>query len=259
MKYAASIVVKAASAVAFALYCSIGSASAALSVESTSSSSDALVRRGYALVQSGQFKPAAVVLKSAIQLNPTDINARRYLSFALMNVGSFIEAEDQLVSIAKIAPLSAADYYLSGSINVRMGNSDQALKDYKSALMLEPDMPAARAGIIELFVLASDFQGATFLCDDCIKKARDRNEYDYFQKVAGYIRSHKTAAAAFDAASSGFNNANGQQIISPTAVSIPASSPVSKPPAPRDLIPQTIQSPLMAPPKIAPIATRARA
>jgi tetratricopeptide (TPR) repeat protein len=256
MKNVSTIIVKTVSAVALGMYFSVGSAGAALSVENITSSSDVLTRRGYALVQSGQFKPAAIILKNAVQLNPTDLNARRYLSYALLNTGSFAEAEAQLVSIAKVSPLTAADYYLSGSINVRMGNNDQSLKDYKSALKLEPDMAAARAGIIELFVLASDFQGATFLCNDCLKKAKDPAEYDYFQKVASYIRAHK------DAAESTPNYARiegGQQIISPTAVSVPATRSTPTPPAPRDLIPQTIQSPLLAPPKIAPIATRAKA
>jgi tetratricopeptide (TPR) repeat protein len=247
MKKWTAIFAEITSAVAFGVFCAVSAASAALPVESVASS-DALCRRGYVLMQSGSFKPAALALKNAIQMNPVDLNARRYLSYTLMQLGSYAEAEEQLFAIAKVSALTSADYYLSGSIHVRMGNTDQALKDYKSALQIEPDMPAAKAGIIELFVLASDFQGATFLCDDCIKKAKDRVQYDYFQKVSDYIRIHQVAAQTKP---DYVKPEGGQQIISPTAVSTP--------PTKRDLIPQTIQNPLLAPPKIAPIATRAKA
>ena len=244
MKKFVTIVVEIVSAFAFGFTCTVGSASAALSVES-GSTSDVLTRRGYVLIQSGSFKPAVAVLKNAVQLNPNDVNARRYLSFALMQLGDYTNAEEQLKMIAKIGTLTAADYYLSGSINVRMGNNDRALQEYRSALTLEPDMPAARAGIIELFVLASDFQGATFLCADCLKRAKDRSQYDYFQKLSEYIHSQQVAVEARPE----YVKPEGQVIISPTAVA----------PAPRDLIPQVIQSPLLAPPKIAPIAMRAKA
>ena len=244
MKKFVAIAVEVISAFAFVLSYTVGSASAALSVVSANTS-DVLTRRGYVLVQSGSFKPAVAVLKNAVQLNPDDVNARRYLSFALMQLGDYINAEDQLKAIAKIGTLTSADYYLSGSINVRMGNNDRALREYRSALQIEPDMAAAKVGIIELFVLASDFQGATFLCNDCLKKAKDRGQYDYFQKIAEYIHSHQVAVETRPE----YVKPEGQVIISPTATA----------PAPRDLIPQVIQSPLLAPPKIAPIATRAKA
>lgn len=244
MKNYLATFVEVVSALAFVLTFSVGSASAALSVENLSTS-DALTRRGYVLVQSGAFKAAVAFLKNAVQLNPNDLNARRYLSYALMQLGDYINAEDQLKMVAKIGKLTAADYYLSGSINVRMGNNDRALQEYRAALQLEPDMQAARVGIIELFVLASDFQGATFLCADCLKKAKDHSQYDYFQKIAEYIHSHQVAVESRPE----YVKPEGQVIISPTATA----------PAPRDLIPQVIQSPLLAPPKIAPIATRAKA
>ncbi len=244
MKKSVAIAVEVISALAFVLSYTVGTASAALSVVNANTS-DVLTRRGYVLVQSGSFKPAVAVLRNAVQLNPNDVNARRYLSFALMQLGDYINAEEQLKAIAKTGTLTSADYYLSGSINVRMGNNDRALQEYRSALRLEPDMPAAKAGIIELFVLASDFQGATFLCNDCLKKAKDRAQYDYFQKIVGYIHSHQVAVETRPE----YVKPEGQVIISPTATA----------PAPRDLIPQVIQSPLLAPPKIAPIATRAKA
>ncbi|MBI2810561.1 MAG: tetratricopeptide repeat protein [Candidatus Melainabacteria bacterium] len=245
MKKFAAIAVEIVSAFAFGMSCTAGSAGAALSVESANTS-DVLTRRGYVLVQSGSFKPAVAVLKNALQLNPNDVSARRYLSFALMQLGDYINAEEQLKVIGKIATLTAADYYQSGCINVRMGNNERALQEYKSALTLEPDMPAARAGIIELFVLASDFQGATFLCNDCLKKAKDRSQYEYFRKISEYIHAHQVALESRPE----YVKPEGQVIISPTAITAPA---------PRDLIPQVIQSPLLAPPKIAPIATRAKA
>lgn len=244
MKKFVAIAVEVVSAFAFVLSCTVGSAGAALSVESANTS-DVLTRRGYVLVQSGSFKLAVAVLKNAVQLNPNDVNARRYLSFALMQLGDYSNAGEQLKAIAKIGTLTAADYYLSGSINVRLGNSDRALQEYRSALQLEPDMLAAKVGVIELFVLASDFQGATFLCADCLKKSKDRAQYDYFQKIAEYIHSHQVAVET----QTQYVKPEGQVIISPTATA----------PAPRDLIPQVIQSPLLAPPKIAPIATRAKA
>ena len=244
MKKIVTIVVEIVSAFAFGLTCTASSAGAALSVESANTS-DVLTRRGYVLVQAGSFKPAVAVLTNAVQLNPNDANSRRYLSYALMRLGDYTNAEEQLKLIAKIEPLTSADYYQSGSINVRMGNNERALQEYRSALTLEPDMPAARAGIIELFVLASDFQGATFLCADCLKKAKDRSQYDYFQKISQYIHTHQVALES----RSEYVKPEGQVIVSPTATA----------PAPRDLIPQVIQSPLLAPPKIAPIATRAKA
>ncbi|CAN5437264.1 hypothetical protein BH10CYA1_BH10CYA1_37470 [soil metagenome] len=244
MKKIGTTAVEILSAFAFGLSCTVGSAGAALSVESANTS-DVLTRRGYVLIQSRSFKPAVAVLKNAVQLNPNDANARRYLSFALMQLGDYTNAEQQLKMIAKMASLTAADYCQSGSINVRMGNNDRALQDYRSALTLEPDMPAARAGIIELFVLASDFQGATYLCADCLKKVKDRSQQDYFQKISEYIHAHQVAAES----QPDYVKQLGQVIVSPTATA----------PAPRDLIPQVIQSPLLAPPKIAPIATRARA
>ncbi|MBS1957570.1 MAG: tetratricopeptide repeat protein [Cyanobacteria bacterium SZAS-4] len=244
MKKFVAIAVEVISAFAVVLSCAVGSASAALSVENASTSA-VLTRRGYVLVQSGSFKPAVAVLNNALQLNANDVNARRYLAYALMQLGDYFNAEEQLKAIAKIGALTAADYYLSGSINVRMGNNDRALQEYRSALKLEPNMPAAKVGIIELFVLASDFQGATFLCADCLKKSKDRAQYDYFQKIAEYIHSHQVAVET----QLQYVKPEGQVIVSPTATT----------PAPRDLIPQTIQSPLLAPPKIAPIATRAKA
>jgi tetratricopeptide (TPR) repeat protein len=245
MKNFVAIFVQFASALSFCLF-TTASASAAFPVET--STADVLTRRGYLLVQTGDYKAAVVVLKNAVRMNPNSVNARRYLAYSLVQTGSYAEASEQLKAISIVSPLLAYDYALSGNIDVRLGLNDEALQEYRKALVLEPTMPAARAGIVELFVLAGDFQGATFLCSDCIAKSHNPSELVYFQRLADSIRAAQQLSATQESNSK-------TEVQTPAASSALPLSFLSK----RDLIPLLIKAPLPAPPKVSPIATKASA
>ncbi len=238
-----------ATAASFAMFLSVGSVGAAVSMQSISA--DALTRRGYVLVQSGSYRSAVSVLRNAISINPNDANSRRYLTYALIQLGDHAAAVKQLQLISKMSQPSAVDYCLSGNVQVRLGKNDQALQQYRSALILEPDMAAARAGIIELFILASDYQGATYLCNDCLAKSRNSTEQVYFQQMAANIRSHLSNSLAQG------EYAPKTEVVPPVPSSSSSSS--TPPPAVRNLIPLVIQAAPVVAPKIAPIATKAKA
>jgi tetratricopeptide (TPR) repeat protein len=245
MKKIVANFVQFASALSFCLLFTTASASAAFPVES--STADVLTRRGYVLVQAGDYKAAVVILKNALRMNPNSVNARRYLAYSLVQTGSYSDAAEQLQAISVVSPLLAYDYALSGNIDVRLGLNDEALQEYRKALVLEPTMPAARAGIVELFVLASDFQGATFLCSDCIAKSHNPSELVYFKRIADSIRAAQLLSVNQESSS----KADAQM----SAVSVSPVSCLFK----RDLIPLLIKAPLPAPPKVSPIATKASA
>lgn len=226
------------SAIFFAIFISATSVSAAISVQS--SSFDLLLRRGYLLVQKGSYKPAVVVLRNAILLDPNDVNARRYMVFALIRLGDFDSAGKQISVISKMCKPTAVDYYLCGVLDLEGGNNDRALQQFRAALSLEPDMAAARAGIVELFIVASDFQGATFLCSDCVSHSHNDGERAYFQQLAVTIKTAESNALALTQM--------------PVKTELPFLAPVV-----RSLIPLVIKAPPRVEPKIAPIATKASA
>ncbi|HEY9677327.1 MAG TPA: tetratricopeptide repeat protein [Drouetiella sp.] len=235
--------------IAVNIACGGSSAQAAFPVES--SSANLLTRKGYDLVQSGSYEAASVVLKNAVRANPNDLNARRYLIYALTQNGNCLDASAQLKSLAKAGSLTAVDYYLSGNNDKQQGNTDNALKQYRAALTLDPDMVAAKAGIIELFILASDFQGATFLCKDCLAHARNDAERKYFSQLMLSAQEREKAESV---------SVQAPEVVAPAPVSTTLQTVKPSAVLQRPQFPSILQAvPLPPPTKITPIATRAKA
>jgi tetratricopeptide (TPR) repeat protein len=125
---------------------------------------------GKFLVQSGRQAEAEAQLKKAVEVGPTDRNARFVLaSFYVVN-RQFDKAEEaykSLVALDKDKPDSQAmlaDFY--SSIN----RSDDALRIYQEILSKSPDYIKGRYRLGEILLMRGDTAGASAQIEEALKK-----------------------------------------------------------------------------------------
>jgi len=147
------------------------------------------VAKGCDEINRGNYTSAISILSAAIRQNPSDLDARRYLSSALIGAGMAREAAQQLEAIAKVAPGNAADCTMMAEAYNQMGDNKIATARYKQAILLDPAASAPRLGLARLFMASGDLNGAISLCNESLKTRRDAQSRQQFIDLLGTIRA----------------------------------------------------------------------
>lgn len=156
-----------------------------------------LLKRGYGQICVGMYNPAIETLTKAIRLNGGNLTARRFLTYALLQVGQVTEALDHLKILTQAPHPEAMDYYLLGEAHLQIGWIDAANADFTKALELKPDMQSAKVGLIKVMVCNSDFDNAIKICNECLTAAMNLNPpnrklTDYFKHLLAAIKMAQT-------------------------------------------------------------------
>src|SRR4051812_6886790 len=97
-----------------------------------------LVQQGYAQMRAGNPGNAMQTLTQAVRLNPTNVEARRYLGVAMIQCGLNANAVEQLDYVVRSANPLAIDYGYLGQAQSLCGKLDMALGSYQQAVKLDP-------------------------------------------------------------------------------------------------------------------------
>ena len=88
----------------------------------------------------GEFQKAVGKFSRVLELDPSNIEARRNLGMAFMELGELEKAREHLIEAATLDPNDAWSYVVLGNILARDENKwDSAENFYRRALALKPD------------------------------------------------------------------------------------------------------------------------
>ncbi len=105
---------------------------------------------GEALYKAGVFRDARRILTDALKLDPSQIDARRWLAALYYDVGAMTHALDQLEVIAEAAPDDPRPHRLMGLIHKDFERYGEAIASYRESLRRDADPPDRPEILIEL-------------------------------------------------------------------------------------------------------------
>lgn len=105
---------------------------------------------GEALCRARQFRDAEKILSTAIQLDPSQTDAHRWLAALYYDIGAMGHALEQLGIVAEQAPEDARPHRLRGLIRKDFEQYDKATAEYRESLRRNPNQPDRQEVLVEL-------------------------------------------------------------------------------------------------------------
>lgn len=105
---------------------------------------------GEALYRAGVFRDAQRILATAIQLDPGQIDARRWLAALYYDVGAMDHALAELRAVAEAAPEDPRPHRLMGLVHKDFERYGEAIRSYQESLRRDPDQPDKEQILVEL-------------------------------------------------------------------------------------------------------------
>lgn len=131
------------------------------------------VSKGLEQMNRGNYNFAVDCFSKAIRQNPSDIDARRYLSASLLKMGMAKAASTQLELIIKYAPGTLNDRCMLADAYLNCGEAAQSVEQYKTALKSEPSSTLARVGLAKALMATGDWAAARSIAIDTIHMSAD--------------------------------------------------------------------------------------
>jgi tetratricopeptide (TPR) repeat protein len=94
---------------------------------------------GNSYMETNDLTSAEATFEKALQREPDSRDIRRAYADALMAHGKMQQARDQLETILKVSPNDGSTYLRLGQLDRKMGQFDEARKDFEHARSLAPD------------------------------------------------------------------------------------------------------------------------
>ena len=102
-----------------------------------------------------KYRKAIPKLEAALQAQPKNVEILFYLARAYAGVSSQLNDE-----LFKLAPDSPEAHVTLGISHAASGRNDEAVREYKHAAELNPQIPGVRSALGDLYVSASDYESA---------------------------------------------------------------------------------------------------
>jgi tetratricopeptide (TPR) repeat protein len=107
-------------------------------------------QQGIEAFQAGRADEALSLLQAAVQENPQDAEARKFLGAVLAQSGRAGEAVAQLQQAVQLSPQNAQIHYNLGVAQAMNGDNEGAKTSYYSALKINPQYEQARTALTAL-------------------------------------------------------------------------------------------------------------
>jgi predicted AlkP superfamily phosphohydrolase/phosphomutase/Flp pilus assembly protein TadD len=133
--------------------------------------------------EAGRYEEAAKAYQALVKEKPDDGSLRASLAGTLGALGRYDEALVQLNEAVKLTPLNPEGYHNRGVIYERQGKTEQAVKEYRTAVRYSPQYEPSRRALVRL-TGSADVSGprteaerrAAQLADEASRAAR-RGDY----------------------------------------------------------------------------------
>lgn len=144
---------------------------------------DEMVREGYARLNAGDAMGAIQMLSLVVNLNPADVEARRYLARAYTKIGQSQMAIDQFQYVQAAKPLDGHDTCSYAQALFDLQEYNQASPLLNSLLLREPDNAEARILLVECLLRMNDKLSAMEMCRAGASRARTLQDLARFQHL----------------------------------------------------------------------------
>jgi tetratricopeptide (TPR) repeat protein len=101
------------------------------------------LKRGWQLLQRGQFQAAIEPLDAALQVDPRCVLAYAARAWAQAFLKKFPQAERDLREVERLAPQTPIVWQCRGALHILKGEYDRAIADYTEAIRLDPNYAEA--------------------------------------------------------------------------------------------------------------------
>jgi tetratricopeptide (TPR) repeat protein len=113
-----------------------------------------------AALRSGRWQDAEFALKSALSLQPDNLNLQLRLGGVYLAKNDASAARDVFQGLTDRYPHSDRAWAALGLLDARLGNSDRALRELEQALEENPLLPEVQLTYGELLLIEGDLEGA---------------------------------------------------------------------------------------------------
>ncbi len=128
--------------------------------QSTSASSNELLRRGLDSMSKQMFEAAARDFREVVRREPDNVAASNNLAVALKKGGQLEEAIEEYKKAIALHPSRAELYNNLASTYLSQGDFEKAMKALYQAIHLKPDYPNARYNLAHVLYLTDNYEGA---------------------------------------------------------------------------------------------------
>ena len=127
-----------------------------------------LTARAYSQIQSNDFAGATRTLSEELRKNGSNVTARRYLAYALLEQGMAKEALQQLNSLPFPAPY---DLFMKGKACEAIPDTNAATRFYLLAVRGDPRNDTYRKKAIDALIQSSQYHDAVRICAEGVRLA----------------------------------------------------------------------------------------
>lgn len=122
--------------------------------------SRALHRQGNAWLDKGNIGAALASYEKAVERDPLAADSRVSLGYVLSELGRFEDARRELADAVRLDASSSDGFYLLGSAERALSQTESAIGAWRSAILLKPDFDPCRRDLILALVQTGDLTGA---------------------------------------------------------------------------------------------------
>lgn len=141
------------------------------------------VDSGYKALQAGDDASAVVLLNKAVQADPNNATARKYLAYAHLHSGNMDKAVAQFQAWNYLQPIPPSEMLLFGKTLMKAGKYAQAAQVFDDLVNADPRNSSAKVQLIKAFSLAGQTERARSVCLKSMSEAKDKNEYESYRVV----------------------------------------------------------------------------
>lgn len=137
---------------------------------------DSLIFQGYEQLRNGHADAAVAMLTEALNKEPSNETARRYLAHALFRARHPLEAAEQFKTLATTTELSDSDQVVYGDALAASGQSAAAIEVLKKVVANSPSSVAARVLLARSYIKNGERVKAEEVISEGLQLTTDANE-----------------------------------------------------------------------------------
>ena len=153
-----------------------------------------MVIKAYEFITKGNYLEASNLLNKAINNDPNDIEARRYLTYTYLLQGHNQDAKNELIAMTKIQKPSPFDWFLMGQFYLNENELVLAQESFRNSLYYNPYLYLARVGYIRCLINQGNPDEANNAIDEGKKLTKNKQVLNYYQFLAQVVKKDSNIA-----------------------------------------------------------------
>lgn len=154
-----------------------------------------MVQKAYKNIKQGDYDSAIPLLKKAVEIDPSNEDAHRYLAYSYLKKGLVTLSLTESKSLVEGGSRLPHDHFALGEANFYNSKFKEALRNYKDALVLDPKFTDARMGVIRSLLAMNKTQEAKTICEDAAYNSPTIQSKGQFKKLLNEINSRSQIAS----------------------------------------------------------------